>query len=122
SGHRKGTSSTANLRLGKTFTAGLRVSYYDVELREGSFETAVVGLRAAYAFTPRAYLQSLVQYNNQTRMVSSNVRLGWLNTAGTGLFLVYNDIEHDGTMPGLPRGPQDRTLVLKFTRQFDVRR
>jgi hypothetical protein len=122
SGHRKGTSSTANLRLGKTFTAGLRVSYYDDDLREGSFETAVVGLRAAYAFTPRMYLQSLVQYNNQTRMISSNVRLGWLNTAGTGLFVVYNDIEHDGTMPTLPRGPQDRTLVLKFTRQFDVRR
>ncbi|MGH7466640.1 MAG: DUF5916 domain-containing protein [Longimicrobiales bacterium] len=124
SGHRKGTNSTLNLRIGETFSAGLRVSYYDVDLREGSFHTSLVGLRAAYAFTPRVYLQSLLQYNNQTRNFSGNVRLGWLSTAGTGLFVVYNDIEHHGSLDTtqLEPGPLDRTLIIKFTRLFELGR
>ena len=124
SGQRKGTNSTLNVRLGKTFASGLRVSYYDVDLREGSFHTAVVGLRTSYSFSPRVYLQALVQYNHQTRNYSSNLRFGWLSTAGTGLFVVYNDIEHDriSHIDPLPSGPHDRTLVVKFTRQFDIGR
>jgi uncharacterized protein DUF5916 len=120
SGQRAGTNSTLNVRLGETFSAGLRVSYYDVELPEGSFHTSVIGLRAAYSFNPRAYLQSLLQYNNQTRNFSGNLRAGWLSTAGTGLFIVYNDIEHRGSLATtqLEPGPLDRTLIIKFTRQF----
>jgi hypothetical protein len=119
SGHRKGTFGTINARVGATLAAGLRFSYDDVDLPEGSFETALVSLRVAYSFTPRIYLQSLIQYNNQTDNFSSNVRFGWLNTAGTGLFLVYNDVEF------VPQGsrrlePVDRAFVLKFTRQFNL--
>ncbi|MEX2284072.1 MAG: DUF5916 domain-containing protein [Gemmatimonadota bacterium] len=122
-GHRKGTNSTLNVRMGETFSAGLRVSYYDVDLKDDSFETALIGLRAAYSFSPRLYLQSLLQYNNQTRNFSGNVRLGWLHTAGTGLFVVYNDIEHNAAEDSpLRDGPIDRTLVIKFTRQIDLGR
>ncbi len=123
SGHRKGTGSSLNARLGDDFVASLRVNYYDVDLAQGSFETAVLGLRAAWSFTPRIYLQSLVQYNNQTKNFSSNVRFGWLSTAGTGLFVVYNDIEHYGSLErtGLPRGPQERAVIVKFTRQLGLR-
>ncbi len=124
SGHRKGGESTLNARFGETFAAGLRLSYYDVDLAEGSFETALVGLRAAWSFTPRIYLQGLLQYNEQTDTFSSNVRFGWLATAGTGLFLVYNDTENTGSFErtGFRRGPLDRTFVVKFTRQFDLTR
>jgi hypothetical protein len=119
SGHRKGATGTINARLGTTLAAGLRFGYDDVDLREGSFETAVISLRVAYSFTPRIYLQSLIQYNNQTDNFSSNVRFGWLNTAGTGLFLVYNDVELVQ-----PRGtrlePVNRAFILKFTRQFNL--
>jgi hypothetical protein len=124
SGHRKGSESTLNARFGETFAAALRLSYYDVDLEEGSFETTLVGLRAAWSFTPRVYLQGLLQYNEQTDTFSSNVRFGWLATAGTGLFLVYNDTENTGTFEdtGFRRGPLDRTFIIKFTRQFDLTR
>lgn len=121
-GFRKGGSATVSGRISDPFVASLRVQYYDVELEGGDFRTAVVGLRTSYSFTPRIYLQSLVQYNDQTRNVSSNVRFGWLNTAGTGLFLVYNDLEHVGSLErtGMERGPMERALILKFTRQIQV--
>jgi hypothetical protein len=122
SGRRAGTTSTLNARVGEKLLAGLRVSYYDVDLAEGSFQTSLVGLRAAYSFTPRIYLQSLIQYNDQTQNFSSNLRFGWLNTAGTGLFVVYNDSERaelfDRGLSGWQ--PLDRTLVVKFTRQFNM--
>ena len=100
------------------------LNYNDVDLPEGSFETTLLSLRAAYSFTPRIYLQALVQYNDQTANWSSNIRFGWLNTAGTGLFLVYNDIQHTGQFDrtGVTRGPVDRAFVVKFTKQFQLLR
>ncbi len=124
SGRRAGTESTVNLRWSDRFASALRVTYYDVWLPEGDFKTTLLGLRAAWSFSPRMYLQALVQYNDQTETFSSNLRFGWLDTAGTGLFLVYNDIENTGSFDrtGLSRGPVDRTFVVKFTRQLDLTR
>lgn len=121
-GFRKGGSATVSGRITDAFQASVRAQYNDVDLDAGSFQTTVVGLRAAYSFTPRIYLQSLIQYNDQTRNLSSNVRFGWLNTAGTGLFIVYNDLEHVGPLSrtGIDRGPLERGLIVKFTRQLMI--
>jgi hypothetical protein len=56
--------------------------------------------------------------------VGSNVRLAWLDTAGTGLYVVYNDTEHLGSRAttGLPYGPLQRQLIVKYTKQFDFTR
>ena len=120
SGHRAGGETTVAARVGDAFAASLRTNYYRVWLPEGDFETAVLGLRVAYSFTPRVYLQALLQYNDQTQSLSSNLRFGWLATAATGLYIVYNDLEH--TTLDRWRGPVDRGLVIKFTRQFDLTR
>jgi len=122
SGRRAGTGSTLNVRVGRTFASALRVDYYDVRLAEGDFTTLLWRLRTAYSFTPRVYLQTLLQYNRQTDSFSSNVRFGWLNTAGTGLFVVFNNLENTGTFDrtALPEGPLERAVLVKFTRQVDL--
>jgi hypothetical protein len=123
SGWRAGTSTTLSIRFNDAFNLALRATYYDVHLEEGDFSTSALRLRASYTFSPSLYLQSLMQYNDQTRSFSSNVRLGWLATAGTGLFIVYNDLEQLRPLErlDLDSGPQDRALIIKFTRQFDLR-
>jgi hypothetical protein len=118
SGHRKGSSLSLNARPDDRLNASLRLVYEDVDLPEGDFHRALVGVRLAYAFTPRIFLQSLTQYNNQTESLTANVRFGWLGPAGTGLFLVYNE----GRATGEPEGLVDRAFVVKFTRQFDLGR
>ena len=118
SGHRKGFTNTLTAKAGATWAAALRFSYDDVDLPEGSFQTTLVGLRVAYSFTPRIFLQSLLQYNNQRDEFSGNVRFGWLDTAGTGLFLVFNNVHQTAR----PTGPVDRAFVVKFTRQLNVLR
>jgi hypothetical protein len=89
----------------------------DVDLAEGSFTTNLVQARASYNFSPLVYLQAFLQYNDDADTWSSNVRFSWLNTAGTGLFIVYNDTEGLGNMLV---GPQNRSLYVKYTHQFDI--
>ncbi|MCZ6916037.1 MAG: DUF5916 domain-containing protein [Gemmatimonadetes bacterium] len=116
SGHRKSFQSTITNRLGTTWTAALRFNYDNVDLPEGSFANTLASLRLAYSFTPRIFLQSLIQYNSQTDNMSGNVRFGWLNTAGTGLYIVFNQLQQTVE----PTGPLDRALVVKFTHQFGL--
>ncbi|MCH7890257.1 MAG: hypothetical protein IH921_02020 [Gemmatimonadetes bacterium] len=116
SGNRWNVSGGITLRSGAAFTSSISIDYNDVNLLEGDFETILVGLNLGYFFTPRVYLQSLIQYSDQIDRLSANVRFGWLNTAGTGLFIVYNDIQGIDQLDG----PLGRSLTLKYTRQFNV--
>ena len=95
------------------------MAYNRVALAEGRFSTTLITARLAYNFTPRMYLQSLIQYNQQAATWSGNLRLAWLNTAGTGLFVVYNESRAADRWNGLA-GPMGRALIVKFTRQFTL--
>lgn len=120
SGSRMNPYGTVTIRRGSSFSASVRLDYNDVSLDEGDFSTTLAGLRLAYFFTPRIYVQSLTQYSDQADIWSTNVRFGWLNDAGTGLFVVYNQangfdlLERDT--------PLNRGFTIKFTHLFDVAR
>ncbi|MDE2874907.1 MAG: DUF5916 domain-containing protein [Gemmatimonadota bacterium] len=116
SGSKRTSSADVTLRGGTRASATLRVAYNDVKLPEGDFTTTLAGVNLGYFFTPRVYIQSLVQYSDQIDTWSANVRFGWLNTAGTGLFLVYNEVQGIEDLTG----PLGRSLYLKFTRQVNV--
>lgn len=116
-GTRAGGNATLTLRRGSSFTTSLLYDYQDVKLDQGDFTRSLVGFRLGYFFTPRVFLQSLTQYSNQARVWNANVRFGWLNTAGTGLFIVFNDgREADGFFNWVR--PQSRSFVVKYTRQI----
>jgi hypothetical protein len=116
-GTRNGGSGTLVLRHGASFTSSLLMDYNDVHLDQGSFVRYLVGTRLAYFFTPRVLVQSLVQYNNQAHAWTANARFGWLNTAGTGLFVVFNEGQvADGFFDWVR--PQSRSFIVKYTRQF----
>ncbi len=116
SGNRRGFQVAATARSGSTATASLQVGYNDVRLEEGDFTATVIAGRVGYFFTPRIALQSLVQYSDQLDLWSANVRLGWLGTAGTGLFVVFNDARGVGNLDG----PLNRSFVVKYSRQFTL--
>ena len=128
SGSRAGGNGSVTWRPNASFSTSARINYFNVDLPQGEFETVLLGMNFGYFFTPRVYLQSLVQYSNQIDSWSANLRFGWLNTAGTGLFIVYNDLQGfdypDGLNPDggrfIERGTLARSLILKFTRQFNL--
>ena len=115
-GHHKALVANFTARMSQKFQAQLRLNYENVHLAEGDFVRRLVGVRLAYSFTPRIFLQSLTQYNNQSHSLAANVRFGWLGPAGTGLFVVFNE----GRQTGPDAGPLDRAMIVKFTRQFDL--
>jgi hypothetical protein len=116
-GSRFGETVTLTYRRGASLTTSLLVDYQDVSLDQGDFIRKLVGVRVAYFFTPKVFLQSLVQYNNQARVWTANARFGWLGTAGTGLFVVYNEGQQAGGFFDWIQ-TQSRSVVVKFTRQL----
>jgi hypothetical protein len=117
-GSRWNPFGTVTVRSGSSFSTSVRVDYNDVSLPEGDFSVTLAGLRLAYFFTPRIYLQSLTQYSDQADSWSSNIRFGWLNTAGTGLFIVYNQANGFDSLS--MDTPLNRGLTVKFTKLFNV--
>ena len=116
-GTRNGGRAAFTFRKGAAFTSSLVVDYNDVHLKQGNFTRTLIGTRLGYNFTPRIFVNSLVQFNNQARSWTANARLGWLNTAGTGLFVVFNDGEEANSFFSWVR-PQSRSFVVKYTRQI----
>jgi hypothetical protein len=115
-GTRYGGTGTLTVRR-RSITTSLLVDYQDVHLDQGNFIRSRLGFRFAYFFNPKLFIQSLIQYNNQDRLWSANARFGWLNTAGTGLFIVLNEAQE---ADGLTRWVQSRSrsFVVKYTHQF----
>lgn len=122
SGRRVGATTTLNYRYQDKLVSSIRYSYFDVNLKEGDFITSLLAVKGSYSFTPRIFIQATIQYNNDSEDLGSNIRFGWLNTAGTGLYVVYNDLEHFGMFDrtGFDRGPKTRQFIVKYTKQFNL--
>jgi hypothetical protein len=103
------------LREGGRFTADATWNYRAIDLPQGAFHTNLGNMRVTYNFTPSVFVQSLLQYNDRTNRWSTNLRFHFLETAGTGLFVVYNNTE---SLDGF--GPVNRAFVVKYVRQFDL--
>jgi hypothetical protein len=116
-GTRNGGNVTFTARKGSSISSSLLLDYQDVKLDYGDFTRKLVGLKLAYFFTPRIFFQSLTQYNNQQEIFTANLRFAWLNTAGTGLFVVFNDGEQADSFTRW-RQPVARSLTVKYTRQI----
>jgi len=116
-GTRNGGNVNFTYRRGATLSTSLLLDYNDVRLDQGAFIRKLIGTRVAYFVTPRIFAQTLVQYSNQAHAWTANARFGWLGTAGTGLFVVYNDGEEAEGFFRWTR-PQTRSLVVKYTKQL----
>lgn len=118
-GDRLSLTSTFRWRPGETFSSELRWNYNDIDLpvANGTFKVNVASLRLSYSFTPKILLQALVQHDDRSDLIATNLRFAWLQSANTGLYLVYNEVDDDTV-----RGPikKQRELVLKYSRILDL--
>jgi hypothetical protein len=112
-----GVELDVNTRVGSRFVGGIGWTRQNIDLPGGSFHTDLIPVKLSYAFTTLASLQALVQYNNQSSLLSSNIRLALLNRSGTGLFVVYNDRRDTTTFN--PYETLGRSFIVKYTRLFD---
>ena len=115
-GSRISSSNKVNLRLGDKFNAETNFNYNRLKLPNGLTNVVITGLRLAYSFTPRMFLQSLVQYNNVSEITSVNARFGWLKNANTGLFVVINIVKDNDFLNKL----SNQIITIKYSCQFDL--
>ena len=108
---------TSDYRFTARLTASVGWTRQDVALPYGSFVTHLIPVKASYSFTNLASVSALVQYNGQTGVYSSNIRLALLNRSGTGLFVVYND--RRDVLDTTSYDTVGRSFVVKYTRLID---
>jgi hypothetical protein len=117
-GDRTVLTPNVNFRIGETFSTELAIVHndFDLPVPGGDFDVTLSRLRLSYSFTPQILLQALVQYNDDSEELATNIRFSMLRTANTGLFIVYN--EFDEQIPGaLPKGKE---FIIKYSYMFDV--
>ena len=120
-GSRANLTGTLRVRANEALTTEFALIYNDVKLPVGDFKTHLFRARISYSFTPRIYVQGLVQYNDIADIWSANLRFGWLQSANTGLFVVFNEVSDTSERLGFD-SPLSRSITLKYSRLFNVLR
>ena len=117
-GDRVTITPTVRYRAGESFIAELGGVYtsFDLPYPGGDFDVTLARLRLSYSFTPKMGIQAVVQYEDESETLSTNLRFSLLRTASSGLYLVYN--EFDERLTGL--GPPQREFIIKYNYLFDV--
>ena len=115
-GSRVSSNNKITYRVGDKFNAEGILNYNQLSLPKGEANVIISGARFAYSFTPRMFLQSLVQYNNVSNITSLNARFGWLRNANTGLFVVLNIIKDTDYFDAL----NNQSITVKYSHQFDL--
>ena len=83
-----------------------------VDLPYGAFDADLASLRLDVAFSTRAFLSALVQYNQLSNQLSANVRFNLIHAPGSDIYLVID--ERRGSALDL-WDPADRGMALKVT-------
>jgi hypothetical protein len=112
-GNRYLNSATLRIQTGDKFSSEFTYLYNVFELPGGAFSANIFRSRLSYSFKPNLFIQSLIQNNNVSGLWAINLRLGWLQRANTGLFIVYNHNLQDNTL-------LNNSFVLKYSRMFDL--
>lgn len=117
-GDRVALSPRVRYRVGERFSTELSWNHSDIDLpvANGDFTVDVAQLRVSYSFTPRMSLQTLVQYNNQSDVIATNVRFAWLQSANAGLYLVYNEVDE----MGMNLRDNGRQFIIKYSHIIDI--
>lgn len=112
-GKRYQQSGTLSVRLGDKFNSDFIYLYNNYQLPVGDFTANIFRSQMTYSFRPNLYVQSLVQNNSANELWAVNLRLGWLQRANTGLFVVYNYNVREGD-------PLNNSIIVKYSRMFDL--
>jgi hypothetical protein len=120
-GDRVAVSPELRVRVGETFSSEVSWNRNAIDLPGGRFTTNLTRARVSYSFSPRVFVQSLVQYNDRANTWSSNFRFGWLQRANTGVFVVYTDSHLIDEITFRPSNT-DRSFIVKISRMFDALR
>ena len=105
-------------KTGPHLTISGDYSWNDVSLPadDGDFTTRLVGVTVLGALSRALFANALIQYDDVSNVVQANVRINWIHTPGSDLFVVFDTGYLTGDLldPRTERW-QRRTGVVKLT-------
>jgi hypothetical protein len=110
-GHRRSLTLGGSWRPSRHFAVDLRAQRNEIFLPGNEFSADVFGARLDLAGSTRFFVSAFLQYNSASDEVVSNVRLNFIHSPLSDLFLVYSerrDVEDDLLL--------ERSLAIKVTK------
>ena len=102
----------------KHLTVDGSVSWNDISLPvpDGDFTTTLISTRLEAALSRKLFAYALVQWDDVSQTLQSNIRVDWIHTPGSDLFVVLDTGYLTGPLE-LPRDPRwlRRTGIVKLT-------
>jgi len=102
----------------KHLTVDGSVSWNDISLpvSDGDFTTTLISTRLEAALSRKLFAYALVQWDDVSQTLQSNIRVDWIHTPGSDLFVVLDTGYLTGPLE-LPRDPRwlRRTGIVKLT-------
>ena len=95
------------------FDLGLQVTDISLNVPKAEFTTTLVNLRTGYSFNSNMFLDTLLQYRNDVKQFSANVRFNLIHRPLSDFFIVYNESQFTDATRSAGRG-----LVVKYTQMF----
>ena len=118
SGRRTRYGGRGVVKTGPHLTVGVRLARNDVSLpvADGDFTTTLLAVDLVGAVSRKLFAAALVQWDNLSKELQANIRVDWIHTPGSDLFLVLDTgyITDDTLDPRLDPWTR-RTAVAKLT-------
>jgi hypothetical protein len=110
-GERRSLSMSGSWRPNQHFALDVQAERNGIDLPGNSFTADVYGARMDLAGSTRLFLSGFLQYNTASEDTVLNLRLNFIHSPLSDLFLVYSDRQNHGAS-----GYHQRTLALKGTK------
>jgi hypothetical protein len=116
-GHRTQMGGGVTTRFNQHLSLATSYFYNRVRLPGGDFDTNLWITQVDYAFSPELFGGALIQWNDQSDTLDLNLRLDFIHTPGSDLFVVYNQELNTSKNDGEPRTNR-RGGIVKATYLF----
>ncbi len=95
-GHRTDVGGGLGFRASRHLQVEGRINHsmIDLPITNGEFDATTLSLSLLGAVSRKLFAKALIQYDNFSRDVQANVRIDWIHTPGSDLFLVFNTSYH----------------------------
>lgn len=95
-GSRFNVTGSVGFRQSKNLTLEGRANYSKVDLPidNGAFSAITASLDILASVSRKLFAKALIQYDNFSRDLRANIRIDWIHTPGSDLFLVFNTSYH----------------------------
>ncbi|MDP2984516.1 MAG: DUF5916 domain-containing protein [Candidatus Latescibacter sp.] len=94
-GTRTYLSSSLSFKRTKYYSLSADVTYNDISIGESRFTTREYGSHIGVDINTRLSSSVFIQYNNASRLVTTNFRIHYIPKVGSDIYLVYNNIVNE---------------------------